>query len=355
MTQQTTAVATRVPAGNLPAVKTQDELQRALARFQPEQFNVMIPPAMNFSGMHKVAFELVYINTAVDAKHNGSEIYSVDGGKTYTFHAKAANKIAAAAGISWTHSEAVSPAEYDSQGQVLRLTHSVGWSIKRPNGMLRTGVSTGFYNYKQDLTRFGDAQAKSRRNFAGQLAEANAKYRAIFDALDQLPRQLTMDEMKKPFIVPCVTEDWMDLIKGDPETKRMVVAHAMGIKENIFGPTAPVLQIQRREEPEETQATVVTDKTTQTNGDRQKPPVPPLVDTGTGEMRFSEQEYKKSWLTSTREERIAEIGKLIKYKNYTPKPNSVGPDQLPDAVQIDYLWFLFSLPDPKPAETVLPW
>ena len=338
---------TNLPATlpNLPTVKSQDQLKQALQLFDSTKFNILVPAAMNFSSpMHKVAFELVFINPEVDAKNNGPDIYSTDGGKTFTFHAKAANKIAGAAGINWNDSKA-EEVQYDTGGRVNTVQHQVMWSIKRPNGTTRSGVTTGSYNYAEDSARFGKAQADSRRHFALQLAESNAKYRAIFDALEMLPRQLKREDFAKPFVVPCIIEDISDMIKDDPEMKRMVVAHSLGITDQIYGP-----QTQQREakvDPNLIQgarAEVVDD------------PKPGVTVAAGGELKFdlkTETGYKDSWALKSPDERDAELKRLLTVKAVEfPAGTIFG--ELAVARQVDALWYYNGLPAPD-KKAPFPW
>jgi hypothetical protein len=334
MTQPTTNLPAKLP--DLPSVKSQNQLQAALQLFSPEKFNVLVPAAMNFSSpLHKVAFELVFINPEVDGKNNGPDIYSMDGGKTFTFHAKAANKIAGAAGINWLESKA-EKVNHGDDGRVTSVEHRVAWSIKRPNGTPRNGVSTGYYNYSEDKARFGKDQVESRRHFALQLAESNAKYRAIFDALEMLPRQFKREEFAKPFLVPCVIEDISDLIKDDPEAKRMVVAHAMGIVDQIYGPAAQQMK------PDTNLVSGVKAEVVE-----EGPRAEAVLDVKT------EEGFRTYWLQKSTDEREVELKRLLKEKDVKfPAGHIFG--ELAIAKQVDALWYYTSLTDPKKAEP-FPW
>ena len=338
---------TNLPATlpNLPTVKSQDQLKQALQLFDLTKFNVLVPAAMNFSSpLHKVAFELVFVNPEVDAKNNGPDIYSTDGGKTYTFHARTANRIAGAAGINWTDSKAAK-VDYDTNGRVNTVEHQVVWSIKRPNGTTRSGTTTGYYNYNEDSARFGKSQAESRRHFALQLAESNAKYRGIFDAMELLPRQYKREDFAKPFVVPCVIEDISDMIKDDPEAKRMVIAHSLGITDQIYGP-----QTQQREAKVDPNLVIggraeVVEEVKQ-----------PVTVAAGGELKYdlkTETGYKESWALKSTDERDAELKRLLKEKAVEfPAGTIFG--ELVIARQVDALWYYNSLPAPE-KKSALPW
>ncbi|MCI0560927.1 MAG: hypothetical protein MN733_20775, partial [Nitrososphaera sp.] len=232
-----TQASTNLPAllNQLPVVKSQQELTTALDKLK-QHFIVLVPAQMNFSSpLHKVALEAVQLDPTVDPKKNGIDIYSPDGNDRYTLHYKAANKIAGAANINWTKSLIVNR-NTGTDGRVIFVEHVVHWEVKRPNGSVKRGATTGFYRYEEDKARLKEAQVQSRRRFAEAQAESNAKLRAIFEALEMLPRSFSLDEIKKPFLVPCVIEDLNELAKDDPEIKRMIVANSLGIMDQVYGP-----------------------------------------------------------------------------------------------------------------------
>lgn len=326
----------------LPTVKSQKELNTALQNLK-QNFNVLVPAQMNFSSpLHKVALEAVQLDPSVDGKKNGIDIYSPDGSERFTLHYKAANKIAGAAGINWTKSF-VAKREVGEDHRVIYVEHVVEWEVKRPNGSTKKGATTGYYRYEEDKAKLQPSQVNSRRRFAEALAESNAKLRGIFEALEQLPRHFTLDEIRKPFLVPCVIEDLSDIIKDDPEAKRMVVAHSLGIVDQVYGG-----QQSRRPDPNlvTASAEVVEEKPA---GESQ------VVNKSNGEIKFTEAEYRGSWKSNTRVERVSEIERLINTKAYQPRAGSKQPNELTDQQQGEYLWFLYNLPDVKVAEAPLPW
>lgn len=343
MTQPQTALATinKLNLPDLPSVKNLADLKTALQKFSSDTFNVLVPAAMNFGDPFlKVAFELVVINPEVDNYYNGPDIYSVDKGKTYTFHARAANRIADAAGLIWTSSQ-TTRSDVDETGRVLRVEYAVGWKIKKPNGSVREGVSTGYYNYDEDKVRFPSndgRQAESRRHFAVQLAESNAKLRAVFDALGQLQRSFKLDEIRKPFIVPCVVEDLTDLIKGDPEARRMFLAHRLGLKEAIFGPSQspgalPASFETLPDEPQQQPKTVASPAAA---------PAAKPVD--------KKQEYIDAMKALRPEERKAELDRLLVVKAQA-WPDDISWEKLTLERQIEGLWYYSQMADSKKA----PW
>lgn len=227
-------VANSQPAArNLPVIRTQEELKEALTLFG-DRYNVLIPRSLNFSSpLHRVAIEIVHIDNTVDEKGNGKDIYSTDG-KKFTLHYKAANRIARAAGVKWVEPR-IESRETDETGRVTFIALSVGWEVKRPSGAKSEGRATGFYRFAEDEKRLSELQAERRRQFAESHAETNAKLRAIYEALDLLSREMTREEYAKPFVVPCVTEDISEFAKNDPEIRKMLVANALGITDQVYG------------------------------------------------------------------------------------------------------------------------
>lgn len=343
-----TQAATNLPATfeQLPAVKNQVELNQALNRLR-QTFNVLVPAQMNFSSpMHKVALEAVQLDATVDSKKNGIDVYSPDGSDKFTLHYKAANKIAGAAGINWTRSYAAKR-EVGTDGRVIYIEHVVEWEVKKINGSTKKGVTTGHYRYEEDKAKLAanPKQIETRRRFAEGLAESNAKLRAIFEALEQLPRHFTLEEIRKPFLVPCVVEDLNELAKDDPEIRKMVVANSLGIVDQVFGP-----QTQQREVKADPNAVIGVRAEIIEEG---KPGV--AVGAG-GEIILdlnTEAGFKEHWMLKSTNEREAELKRLLKEKDARfPEGQIFGT--LAIAKQVDGLWYYRSLPTPVKSEA-LPW
>ena len=336
-----TSPATNLPATfeQLPAVKNQVELNLALNKLR-QTFNVLVPAQMNFSSpMHKVALEAVQLDATVDSKKNGVDIYSPDGSDKFTLHYKAANKIAGAAGINWTRSYAAKR-EIGNDGRVIYVEHVVEWEVKKINGSTKKGVTTGHYRYEEDKAKLAanPKQIEMRRRFAEGLAESNAKLRAIFEALEQLPRHFTLEELRKPFLVPCVVEDINELAKDDPEIRKMIVANALGIVDQVFGPQAQ--QREMKADPNLVSGVRVEVVDEGAGGE-------PVLDVKT------EEGFKTYWLQKSTDEREAELKRLLKEKDAKfPAGHIFG--ELAIAKQIDALWYYASLEGPKKAEP-LPW
>lgn len=335
----------------LPTVKSQQELTQALDNLK-QHFNVLVPAHMNFSSpLHKVALEAVQLDPTVDENKNGVDIYSPDGSDRYTLHYKAANKIGGSAGINWMKSY-VTKRDIGEDGRAIYVEYVVEWEIKRPNGSVRRGATTGFYRYEEDRAKFKNRpkQIESRRRFAEAQAESNAKVRAIFEALEMLPRIFTIEEIKKPFLVPCVIEDINELAKDDPEIKRMIAAHSLGIIDQVYGPGKQTSEQRDPRALTSAHAEVIEDPKSspqaapQPAGQQAKPTDPSKLT----KEEFFEQTSKKS-----AGERRVMLDELLKKKdaswNFKTKFEDVAPER-----QIEALWHFYSMPDMPVAEK-FPW
>ena len=343
-----TQPASNLPATfeQLPAVKNQVELNQALNKLR-QSFNVLVPAQMNFSSpMHKVALEAVQLDATVDSKKNGIDIYSPDGSDKFTLHYKAANKIAGAAGINWTKSYAAKR-DVGSDGRVIYVEHVVEWEVKKINGSTKKGVTTGHYRYEEDKAKLAanPKQIETRRRFAEGLAESNAKLRAIFEALEQLPRHFSLDELRKPFLVPCVVEDLNELAKDDPEIRKMLVANSLGIIDKIYG-----TQVQQRE------AKADPNQLTSVHAEVVEEGKQGFTVAAGGELKFdlkTENGFKEHWTLKSTDERDAELKRLLKEKSVEFPAGTVF-GEMAIARQVDALWYYNCLSAPE-KKSALPW
>jgi hypothetical protein len=334
-----------VALNQLPIVRTQAELSQALTQLK-EHFNVLVPAQMNFSSpLHKVSFEAVQLDPEVDQKGNGVDIYRPSGGNGFTLHYKAANKLAAAANIQFSNGRMVKR-DVDNDGRVTYAEFTVAWSVKRVNGSIRQGESTGSYKWEEEKRGPNLNMAEKARRFAEQRAESNAKIRAIFEALDMLPRAFTQEDIKKPFLVPCVVEDLNDLLKDNPEGRNMLLAHTLGITDQIYGPN--------RQKDQHSDHNLISGATAAVVDESAAATPAPQVSTTTGEIKLSKQEYVESWIREPRQGKLDEVAKLIKAKSFTPAEGTRPTHQMTDEQLVEYLWFLHTRPDPVKAAP-LPW
>jgi len=329
---------TNLPAllETLPTVKNQTELNSALQSLK-QHFNVLVPAQMNFSSpMHKVALEAVQLDPTVDTKGNGIDIFKPAGSPGYTLHYKAANKIGGAAGIIWTKSE-VAKRETGKDGRVTYVEFVVGWEVKKTNGSIKKGLTTGYYRYKEDEAKLDPKQVDARRRFAEGLAESNAKLRAIFEALEQLPRSFSLEEIKKPFLVPCVVEDINELAKDDPEIRKMIAANALGITDKIYGKDAQPQQDRN----------LLHNATAEIIDEHPQAAMAPI-------QELAEEKFRREWREKSTDEREKKLAELLKQKGQTFPVGAVFGTLIIDR-QLDALWYFNGLPDAQSKPVDLPW
>ncbi|MGE5498501.1 MAG: hypothetical protein ACM3Q2_10540 [Syntrophothermus sp.] len=224
-------VSETVLSSNEQLVKFRDELSQVANLVFPENYNFGMSPT------HKVTASIVTINPS-----DPRDVYKTDSG-TYAIHLAALNRIARAANLIFTDSR-ILERQVDEKGQVVMISHQVKWRISSIDGSLKEGTTTGKYDYYRDLANGKSAaQVNSRRKHAEANAESNAKYRAINEAIAEIPRSFQYDELKKPFIVPCIIEDKNELLKDLPpetqaEIKKLRAAQAFGLMDQMYPQSA---------------------------------------------------------------------------------------------------------------------
>lgn len=347
---------------NLPVVSSQEELTETLRKsYTPDKFNLLVPPAMNFSSpYHKVALVPVWVDTTVDDKyHNGREIWSPDGGKSFTFHLTLLNKLAGTANIIWKNSQQLKREVDPDDKRTTFIEHQVEWSVQKPDGSWRHGKTVGYYNYQEDKQRFSrrPAQVESRRNFSGQMAESNAKTRAIFEALDGISRQYTKEELKKPFLVPRVVEDYRDLIGDDPQARRMYLAHVFGMSDKLSGPEQIEAPAEEKPKGEQRGDPSYIPDAEYTNGIPEPPPseepgIPQAPPPEIGIAADAKAKFKAMWDGLNEKDRVEGIVALMGQKNYRLEGGKLpqGKEE-----QIKFAYYLYNLPNPEPRREKMPW
>lgn len=165
-------------------------------------------------------------------------------------HLSKLNEIAQQAGIQIIDSRIIER-KTDEQGRVTFISHQVRGRLKSVDGSIKEDVATGKYDYYRDLEKYIgkdgkplEKMIKSRRSHAEALAESNAKTRLFNKLVAKLPTNFTLDELKKPFLIPYVIEDKDELIKSLPEEdqreiKRRLAMKRLGLMEEIYPSTQP--------------------------------------------------------------------------------------------------------------------
>ena len=359
--------ATQQKQRALPVIRSQEELRDALVLFG-DRYNVLLPRSLNFpSPLYCLMLEVVHVDNTVNDKWSGEDIYSDDNGKTFTLKAKALNRIARAAGVKWVDPRIETREVDPANGRVTFVAMSVGWEIKKLSGAKSEGRASGFYRYAEDVERGNPTHTEERRERAEAHAETNAKIRATYEALDLLPREMTVEQYGKPFVVPVVVEDIAELAKSNPKIAEMLVAHALGITDQVYGKaltkapveakveaqTAKILPLTpaKPKEPE----TGASKQSTPTPAPMPPPPAPALTDhlrppapvAQKPEYKITEQEYKESWLQSDPQVRLDECNKLVKEKAYAIPEGKKTPEQMrPDQI-VRFMWILYCMTTPK--------
>jgi hypothetical protein len=246
---QTTTLVLPVINDNTQLMTFLDKAKETMIPLVPEMYNFVKPEL-------KIGFQKITVDIEKDA-------YKTDGGN-YALNLKKLNEIAQASGLNVTASKQVTR-DTDKDGRVVFVKHEVKWEMRSIDGSLKIGTATGEYNYKEDVARLlykedtyekvwdggqkkmvntktllgkkGDpnySQINKRRTYAGSLAESNAISRAINKGIAKLQNNFKAEELKKPFLVPCVIEDPSDLLKKYPELERAYLAKMVGVADVIY-------------------------------------------------------------------------------------------------------------------------
>lgn len=204
--------------------------------------NPLFPETVQFTEPSlKFGASIVSIDTTLDTKGNNRDVYKNESGG-YCLHLSKLNEIAHNAGLQITDSR-ILERKTDEQGRVTYINHQVKWRLKSVDGSIKEGVATGKYDYFNDLNTKSEGMVKSRRKHAEALAESNALTRAYNKAIAKLPQSFTLDELKKPFLIPYVIEDKNELLKDLPKEdqlaiKKELARKRLGISDSIY-PTSP--------------------------------------------------------------------------------------------------------------------
>ena len=262
----------------------------------------------------KFGASIVSIDTTLDAKGNNRDVYKNESGG-YCLHLSKLNEIAHNAGLQITDSR-ILERKTDEQGRVTYINHQVKWRLKSVDGSIKEGVATGKYDYFNDLNTKSEGMVKSRRKHAEALAESNALTRAYNKAIAKLPQSFSLDELKKPFLIPYVIEDKNELLKDLPKEdqlaiKKELARKRLGISDTIYT-TSPGPAGKQVEE-----AVVTEIENDNSTSDVQKE---------VGNKTLSQEEINKinaeTFLQAPQRERTEQIMKLIKLKGYKD-PNNI--------------------------------
>jgi hypothetical protein len=189
----------------------------------------------------KYGAAIVSVDLNLDNYGNNRDIYRNESGG-YCLHLTKLNEIAQQSGLQVIESR-VLERKTDERGVVTYIEHQVKWKMRSVDGSIKEGTATGKYDYFRDCEKYikptekdkygnvkGEAQVKSRRNYAEALAESNALTRAYNKAIAKLPQSFTLEELKKPFLIPYVIEDKNELLKDLPKEDQLAIRKELARK-----------------------------------------------------------------------------------------------------------------------------
>lgn len=170
----------------------------------------------------KYGAALVSVDIKTDQYGSNRDIYKNESGG-YCLHLSKLNEIAQQAGIQITDSR-ILERKTDERGRVTFISHQVKGRLKSVDGSIKEDVATGKYDYFRDAEKYtSEKQIKSRRSHAEALAESNAKTRLFNKLVAKLPTSFTLNELKKPFLIPYVIEDQNELLSQLPKEEQVKV------------------------------------------------------------------------------------------------------------------------------------
>lgn len=239
MTHSLAKLSNEVISSNERMSEIQEQIKSETICLLPDTLNFGLRPEF------KISATLVSVDTGSLKNGNNRDIYRTDSGQ-YALHLNKINEIAKTAGLNVTGSK-VSERQVDGDGRVVYISHEIKGNIRAIDGSIKEDVATGKYDYYNDVATKSEGQVKSRRKHAEALAESNAKTRLFNKLVTKLPQSFTLEELKKPFFVPCVVEDKNELIKSLPKdvqdrVNEDYVRKQLGISSKIYGgPTQSAL------------------------------------------------------------------------------------------------------------------
>ena len=255
---------------DLPAPKKTGRVLNINQQFPSDQFNKLTPTdtIMEISPLQRVTLEMVTIS----ADPNDGEIYKVGTKQVrgkwedqYALAKPTLDRIAHALGISWIPSDTK---RIDDRSDPKRVEYRAVGVYKQTDGTIKTIVGDKEIDLEaiEDETRFAleekamngrfyvnkkkyeygtdecekmiDFQTRKamlvKKKFKLALAESGAKNRAIRSM--GLQSTYTIDDLKKPFVVPRVDFD-PNILMSDPTMKKALMENAMSSAQQLYGST----------------------------------------------------------------------------------------------------------------------
>lgn len=173
----------------------------------------------------KFGAAIVSVDLNLDSYGSNKDIYKNESGG-YCLHLSKINEIAQQSGVQITDSRMLER-KVDERGRVTFIEHQVKGRMRSVDGSIKEDVATGKYDYFRDMEKYVkrdgsliEGMIKSRRSHAEALAESNAKTRLFNKLVAKLPSSFTLDELKKPFLIPYVIEDKDAILNELPKEER---------------------------------------------------------------------------------------------------------------------------------------
>ncbi|MBI1939149.1 MAG: hypothetical protein HYS25_13655 [Ignavibacteriales bacterium] len=305
----------------------------------------LFPETVQFTDTSlKYGAAIVSVDLTLDNYGNNRDVYKNESGG-YCLHLTKLNEIAQQAGLQIIDSR-VLERRVDERGRVTYIEHQVKWKMRSVDGSIKEGTATGKYDYFRDYDTYkkdgkpNEKQINSRRKHAEALAESNALTRAYNKAIAKLPSGFTLEELKKPFLIPYVIEDKDELLKDLPkedqlQLKKELARKRLGIADQIY-------TSQKKAEPENATYEVINDHHPETQS------------SSTAVPSMSKEEENKilanEFRNANQAERTEKILTLIQRKGWKhPGGVQVTAAMIEKAeltTQIERIEMLLNMPDP---------
>jgi len=220
-------------------LSSNNELSEVISRIK-ERSNLLVPESMSF-GLRpelKLTLTVVSIDTNVNSTGSNRDVYKTDSG-TYALHLSKLMEISQAGGMQILDSRILERAT-DEEGRVVLIHHQIKWKRQNIDGSYNEGVTVGKYDYYRDKEKYRtENQTKARRAHAEALAEGNALTRSINKCIAKLASSMSLEELKKPFVVPRVVEDPNALIaqlspESQAKVRELYVMKQLGILNQAY-------------------------------------------------------------------------------------------------------------------------
>lgn len=232
-------------------ISNNTQLQNIFVQAEAKTLN-LVPSTMVFGARPELVlgFTLIFVNTEFekytwngkqfDQKSNG-DIFLVDKKtKRYALHLRKLKEIAQAAGVIIKYQKEIDR-QLDENNKLVYVKFELGWERMDIDGSIKNGIQIGEYSYVAQLEKYKKENddnldfVEKQRGDGAKLAMSNALSRAIKDSLPKMAATFTIEELKKPFLVPCVIKDLSKLLAKHPDLEKLLLAKELGVANMMFG------------------------------------------------------------------------------------------------------------------------